>query len=88
MAQRLRGKGHTLQVAREIAWRRAAYRWRAIYQHCPAELNDVADALSRLEAVPPRGIPKLLRDVPRTEVMPLEELWQAWVSEWSRSGSV
>ena len=42
-------------VAREIAWRRIVRRWQYSVKHPPAEFNDEADALSRLQAAPPRS---------------------------------
>ena len=44
-------------VAREIAWRRIVRRWQYSVKHLPAEFKDEADALSRLQAVPPRVLP-------------------------------
>ena len=46
-------------IAREIAWRRIVRRWQYLLKHLPAEQNDEADALSRLEAVPRRSLPDL-----------------------------
>ena len=44
-------------VGRELAWRRIVRRWQYSLEHLPAESNAEADALSRLEAVPPRYFP-------------------------------
>ena len=44
-------------IAREIAWRRIVHRWQYYLKHLPAKLNDEADALSRLQAVPRRDFP-------------------------------
>ena len=46
-------------IAREIAWRRIIKGWQYLLKHLPAELNDEADALSRLVAKPRRNMPKL-----------------------------
>ena len=81
VAKRLRGTGPLLQVAREIAWRRAAFRWNLTYAHYPAELNKVTDALSRLEAVPPAPFPSCLEGVAQAEAPRLEDLWRAWLSK-------
>ena len=75
---RLKGGGQLVAVAREISWRQAARRWAPIPVHKPAELNLLADALSRLEA--PDGserkpFPPCLAHIPRTESPILEELW-------------
>ena len=45
-------------VARELAWRKIAMKWQYKLEHLPSELNDEADCLSRLCAVPPRPLPK------------------------------
>jgi len=44
-------------ISRELTWRKVALRWRYCLQHLPAELNDEADALSRLAAEPRRELP-------------------------------
>ena len=44
-------------IARQIGWRRIVRRWQYKLSHLPAELNDEADALSRLKAVPRRRFP-------------------------------
>ncbi|CAK0821592.1 unnamed protein product, partial [Prorocentrum cordatum] len=53
----MKGRGRMLDVAREIAWRKARYNWTFTTAHIPAELNDDADALSRLTAAPPKKLP-------------------------------
>ena len=45
-------------VARELAWRKIAMKWQYKLEHLPAELNDEADCLSRLCAIPPRPLPQ------------------------------
>ena len=44
-------------IAREIGWRCIVYKWQYKLSHLPAELNDEADALSRLKAVPRTRFP-------------------------------
>ena len=44
-------------IAREIRWRRIVNKWQYKFSHLPAELNDEADALSRLKAVPRKRSP-------------------------------
>ena len=46
-------------IARELAWRRIVRHWQYLLKHLPAEVNDEADALSRLEAEPRRDMPAL-----------------------------
>ena len=74
-ALRLRGKGSLNHVAREFAWRRAAYAW-----ELESELNVRADALSRLHApVESRKVfPKELEGV-------FESLVPAWGAEFWRT---
>ena len=45
-------------IARELSWRRIVRKWQYSWKHLPAELNDEADALSRLKGAPPRKFPK------------------------------
>ena len=45
-------------ISRELAWRKIVNKWRYGLQHLPAELNDEADALSRLRAEPAKPFPK------------------------------
>ena len=64
-------------IGREIAWRKVVRGWQYCLSHLPAEQNDEADALSRLEAEPRREMP-LLGDA--TFVAPPEQddkLWRA-----------
>ena len=44
-------------ISRELAWRRIVNGWQYKLKHLPAEMNDEADALSRLKAVPRRLFP-------------------------------
>ena len=76
---RLRGAGQTLHVAREVAWRRAAFDWQATPAHLPAELNVLCDSLSQLAVPNPKTVPETLRGVTRHEAPNLELLWKAWL---------
>ena len=64
-------------IAREMAWRRIVRQWQYSLTHLPAELNDEADALSRLEAEPRRDMPQL--GAARFVAPPAQtdELWKA-----------
>ena len=44
-------------ISRGLAWRRIVNGWQHKLKHLPAEMNDEADALSRLKAVPQRLFP-------------------------------
>ena len=55
LALSLKGRGHLLAIARELSWRRARRRWLFDVAHLPAEHNNVADALSRVND--PAGVP-------------------------------
>jgi len=46
----LKGKNNLTIVTRELAWRKVRYGWRFAAAHLPAEMNTLADALSRLSA--------------------------------------
>ena len=50
----LKGKGSLVAIARELSWRQAKRKWRFMVGHLPAELNRVADALSRVSD--PKGV--------------------------------
>ena len=41
---------------------RIRFRWEFDVAHLPSELNQVADALSRLAAIPPKTFPKVLEE--------------------------
>jgi len=75
---RLRGRGPLLQVTREMAWRKAAYRWVPVVSHRPAECNDLADALSRLHAPVAKAFPRCLVGVPEAQLPPADTVWQTW----------
>ena len=62
-------------IAREIAWRRIIYKWRYKISHLPAEWNDEADALSRLEAEPRRAFPKSALSGASFVQAPLQDEW-------------
>ena len=66
-------------VAREIAWRRIVLRWQNRLKHLPAGLNDEADALSPLQAVPPMEFPQTVLSEARLVEPPVQEdsLWRA-----------
>jgi hypothetical protein len=56
----LRGKGAIPGmniIARELAWRKAAFGWEYQVAHLPKELNLLADALSRAASIPPAPQP-------------------------------
>jgi hypothetical protein len=56
----LRGKGAIPGmniIARELAWRKAAFGWEYQVAHLPKELNLIADALSRAASIPPAPQP-------------------------------
>eukprot|EP00972_Heterocapsa_arctica_P008567 1250216-Heterocapsa_arctica.AAC.1 len=78
-AQRLKGRGALLAISREIAWRRAALRWRPVFSHRPAELNTVCDALSRVHAPGAYRVPPALLALPRASAPNPELLWKAWL---------
>jgi hypothetical protein len=73
----LNGRGPLHHIAREIAWRQAAFRWVFTVAHLPAESNSVADDLSRLHAPQGASLPACLKDVARVEAPPVLALWQA-----------
>ena len=62
-------------IAREIAWRRIVYKWRYKISHLPAERNDEADALSRLNAVPRRAFLKEVLSNATFAPAPLQDEW-------------
>ena len=76
---RLRGRSTLLPVAREFAWRQAAFRWKPLPTHRPAELNTLPDALSRLVAPKAFEVPRELHGVPRTPAPDLDAIWRAWL---------
>ena len=77
----LRGRGDMNAVAQEIAWRKAILGWHLDAKHIPSEMNDLADALSRSVATPPRPFPEILRQCVMRTAPPLDVMWQAWVDD-------
>ena len=69
-------------ISREVAWRKIVQRWSYSLEHLPAELNDEADRLSRLKAVPPRTISELIRTTATYTLPPrqCDRLWKALIS--------
>ena len=69
-------------ISREISWRKVAYSWQYDLAHLPSELNDEADALSRLYAEPRRELPKDLLMTSTFVEPPLQtaSLWRARIS--------
>ena len=79
-ALHLKGRGALLALSRELSWRRARYGWRFAVGHVPSEYNDVADALSRLGAVPPKPFPAyVLKSAEEVTAPSLESLWRVEV---------
>ena len=65
-------------IAREIAWRKIVFGWRYSLTHLPEELNDEADALSRLEAngcLKPRAFPTVALQGAVFAEPPLQDEW-------------
>jgi len=73
----MKGRGTMLDVAREVAWRRARFQWSFAVAHLPSEANDVADALSRQHGPEQLPFPAVLRDVPQLQTPALSEVWLA-----------
>lgn len=81
-ALRLRGRGQINAVAIELAWRKAIYGWCIVPSHLPSEHNELADALSKLAAVPPSAFPQRLKGVPVTRAPSQDSiLWKAWIGQ-------
>ena len=57
----MKGSGAQLEVAQELAWRRARGRWAYEPGHLPSQQNVLADALSRLAAPDAKEIPAELK---------------------------
>ena len=79
LALNLKGKKILGKTSREIAWRQVRQGWRYMCGHLPSELNDTADALSRLSAPAEkaRQIPSELRLAQRIEPPLLNDVWTA-----------
>jgi len=76
----LKGRGQLTKITREISWRKCRYGWRYCTGHLPAELNTMADALSRVTA--PQGadqksFPHELEGKPRCPVPDVSTWWLA-----------
>ena len=69
-------------ISRELAWRKIVRRWRYSLEHLPAEMNDEADMLSRLKAVPARPFPRMLSKLATCIAPPRQtaKLWKALIS--------
>ena len=74
-AANLRGRGPAAAITREVAWRRAARRWRYAVAHVPTEANDIADSLSRLHAPEPAAFPAVCRGARQVPLPAWEELF-------------
>ena len=72
----LKGKGASLQVAREMAWRSAQQQWQYAVAHLPKEQNQSADALSRLSAPQPPALPDELSEAVRVQEPSVAEFWK------------
>jgi hypothetical protein len=74
----LRGKGTVPGmnvIARELAWRRAAFGWQYSVAHLPKELNVLADALSRAASVPPAPQPVFPASTRKRAAPDLQKAW-------------
>ena len=72
----LKGSGPMLAVARELAWRKGRQGLLVAAGHLPKEANQVADALSRLEAPDAAPFPAELASATRVTLAPLAQFWQ------------
>ena len=75
---KLKGKGHTLIVAKEMAWRTAAFRWRPLYVHVQGARNVLCDDLSRLYASEPHQFPAVLEHCKKYKAPNLLKIWATW----------
>ena len=81
MSSKLKGRGDCLPVAREVAWRQAARRWRPIPTRKPSELSILSDALYRVHAPPGKErkpFPPSLEGIPQTPTPSLDLVWPTW----------
>ena len=86
----MKGKGVMNAVARELSWRKIAFRWHFRVAHFPSELNVWADDLSRIYADPAHNFPVALAICHKRAAPSLDVMWQAWVGNSPtkfRSGS-
>ena len=67
-------------IARELSWRKVAYRWNFRVAHLPAQFNGLADDLSRLYADPPHLFPSALAQCRQCAAPSQAVIWQAWVT--------
>ena len=72
----LKGSGPMLAIARELAWRKGRRGLLVAAGHLPKGANQVADALSRLEAPDAAPFPAELASATRIELPPLALFWQ------------
>ena len=72
----LKGRGPMLEIAREIAWRKAKFRWAFEAAHLPSEVNVLADKLSRLHAPEAASVPSELKDARRVTSKRVRDFWQ------------
>ena len=71
----LKGKGPMLEVALELAWRKARGRLEFMPGHLPTEQNKLADALSRLSAPDNTILPKELAQTVEREAPDPVKFW-------------
>ena len=82
----LKGRGPLLAVSRELAWQRARKGWAFEVGHIPAEENEVADALSRLHAVPAKAFPtEALARAQEVRAPKVKTLWHALPDQGAES---
>ena len=70
-----KGRGPMPAVAREIAWRRAVFRWAFRVGHIPSESNVLADKLSRLVAPSPASFPPVLQSARCVVAPTIKDVW-------------
>jgi len=73
-----RGRGTLTKLTREMAWRKVRHRWKFAAGHLPSEVNNLADALSRLSAPPgseQKSFPEELRAAMSQDAPQLSDLW-------------
>ena len=70
-----KGKGDVARICREIALRQAREGLVVSVGHLPSELNDWADALSRLHAPTPAEVPSVLLQLPRRTAPSMSQLF-------------
>ena len=76
-----KGKGVCNELLRELAWRKARFRWDFAVAHLPSESNEIADTLSRLYmpqddgSLPPKTCPPSLVGAAEVHPKPLGSIW-------------